>query len=365
MPVPNSMADLATLASSNFPTGTEAIGNSLDNYIRAGFAITRSTNAIASATIASASTTDIASADGEHVQVTGTATINSLGSGFAGCRREVLYLGAATIVNSASIVLPGAANIVTQSGEIHLYRCLSPGVWRLVASSNPEIPSVKGLVTALAGKLPNTGNNTYTGLLTLAQNGALGGTTGSEQAGVALFQNNGSGSSTEEFRTSMYRPQNGGGYETAVFRLKRFVSGFSQSYHDYYSGQILSSRAHGWGYAGSDLMWLDTAGNLVTNGNMTANSDESLKENWRALPASLVEGLAGVLHGVYDRKDIEQTQVGVGAQSLRKVLPWAVRDNGTDTGKLAVDYGNAALVSVIAVCQRLLKLEAAVYGTPK
>lgn len=35
MPVPNTMADLSTLAGSNSPTGTEPIGNSLDNYIRA------------------------------------------------------------------------------------------------------------------------------------------------------------------------------------------------------------------------------------------------------------------------------------------------------------------------------------------
>jgi len=35
MPVPNTMADLATLPGSNFPTGTEAIGNNLDNYLRA------------------------------------------------------------------------------------------------------------------------------------------------------------------------------------------------------------------------------------------------------------------------------------------------------------------------------------------
>lgn len=358
MPVPNSMADLATLASSNFPTGTESIGNNLDNYLRSHGAIMRSTNAISSATIASASTTDIGSADGEHVQVTGTATINSLGNGFAGCRREVLYISSATIVNSASIVLPGAANIVTQAGEIHLYRCLSPGVWRLVASSHPEIASVKGLTTALAGKLSNTGDNTYTGTLTLAQNTALGGTSGNEITGTTLFQNNGTGGNTEEFRHSMYRVQNGGGYETSVFRLKRFVSGFSQSYHDYYSGQILSNRAHGWGYASSDLMWLDTAGNLVTNGNMTANSDERLKHKWNDLACDLVEGLAGVRAGVYERKDNKEIQVGVSAQSLQAVLPQAVI--GTDT--LSVAYGNAALVGVVALARRVLELEARING---
>ncbi len=354
MPVPNSMADLSTLASSNFPTGTESIGNSLDNYIRAVSAIIRSTNAVASASIASASTTDIGTADGEHVQVTGSATINNLGNGFTGCYREVLFLGTATLVASIGILLPNG-NITTSVGEIHGYRCIAPGQWRLTAVNSPAIASVKGLQAALDGKLPNSGNNQYTGTLTLAQNTTLPGFMGGEIGGTTLYQNNGSGGNTEEFRHSMYRVQAGGGYETAVFRLKRFVSGFSQSYHDYYSGQILSNRAHGWGYASSDLMWLDTAGNLVTNGNMTANSDESLKENWRALPENLIEGLAAVLHGVYDRKDIKQTQVGVGAGSLRNVLPWAVRDNGA--GKLAVDYGNAALVGVIALCQRIIALE--------
>lgn len=91
MPVPNTMADLATLASSNFPTGTEIIGNSLDNYIRAVSAILRSTNALASAVIASASTTDVATADAESVAISGSATITSLGTGFNGCRRELRF----------------------------------------------------------------------------------------------------------------------------------------------------------------------------------------------------------------------------------------------------------------------------------
>jgi hypothetical protein len=61
------MGDLATLASSNSPAGAEVIGNSLDNYLRSHGAIIRSTNALASATIAAASTTDLASADAESV----------------------------------------------------------------------------------------------------------------------------------------------------------------------------------------------------------------------------------------------------------------------------------------------------------
>lgn len=67
MAVPSTMSDLSTLAGSNSPDGSEVIGNSLDNYLRAHAAILRSTNALASATIASASTTNIAAADAESV----------------------------------------------------------------------------------------------------------------------------------------------------------------------------------------------------------------------------------------------------------------------------------------------------------
>lgn len=67
MPVPSQMSDLATLASSNSPAGTEIIGNNADNYFRAHASIIRSTNALASATIAAASTTDLATADAESV----------------------------------------------------------------------------------------------------------------------------------------------------------------------------------------------------------------------------------------------------------------------------------------------------------
>jgi len=354
MPIPNTMADLATLASSNYPTGTESIGNGLDDYLRAHGAIIRSTNAVSSTTIASASTTNIGGADGESVQITGSSTINSFGTGFAGCMRELLFIANATIVNSANIVLPNAANIVTGAGEIHLYRCLSAGVWRLVASSNPEIGSVKGLTAALAGKLPNTGDNTYTGTLTLRQNTTLPAFIGGEVVGTTLLQNNGAGGDSEEFRHSVYRRVVGGDYASAVVRLKRLVSGFSQAYHDYHSGQTENSRAHSWGYASTDLMWMDTSGNVTANGNLTANSDERLKTNWRDLPDDVVDRLAGVVSGVYDRIDIKQTQVGVGAGSLREVLPWAV---GEDAGIMHVAYGNAALVGVIALCKRLVAAE--------
>jgi hypothetical protein len=98
--------------------------------------------------------------------------------------------------------------------------------------------------------------------------------------------------------------------------------------------------------------------NLTCGGTVTANSDETLKTNWRDLPADFIEQLAKVKHGTYDRVDMELTQDGVSAQSLRPLLPNSVL-TGED-GKLSVAYGNAALVAAIALAERVVQLEAIV-----
>jgi hypothetical protein len=104
------------------------------------------------------------------------------------------------------------------------------------------------------------------------------------------------------------------------------------------------------------LLSLTDAGNLTATANITAYSDETLKTNWRDLPTDFIEQLAQVKHGIYDRIDEDVTQVGVSAQSLRSVLPNAVLENGN--GKLSVAYGNAAMVSVVALAQRSIAQEA-------
>ena len=95
--------------------------------------------------------------------------------------------------------------------------------------------------------------------------------------------------------------------------------------------------------------------NLTCGGTVTANSDERLKTNWRDLPENFVAQLAGVKHGVYDRTDIEATQVGVSAQSLQTLLGQAVLTDAD--GTLSVAYGNAALVACIQLAQKVVALE--------
>ena len=106
----------------------------------------------------------------------------------------------------------------------------------------------------------------------------------------------------------------------------------------------------------TERMRIDSSGNLTATGDVTAYSDERLKENWKDLPEGFVESLAGVKSGTYNRIDLDgKQQVGVSAQSLQTVLPDAVIESN-DT--LTVNYGNAALSSAIELAKKVVELEA-------
>lgn len=122
---------------------------------------------MSSFTIAAASTTDIGSADAERVSVTGTASITSLGAGFPGCKREVSFTGSPTLVHSASLLLPGAANITVQPNDTICFRCASSGSWVLVSTTRPNV------VGALGYTPVNRAGDTMTGALTLPINGLV------------------------------------------------------------------------------------------------------------------------------------------------------------------------------------------------
>jgi hypothetical protein len=99
-----------------------------------------------------------------------------------------------------------------------------------------------------------------------------------------------------------------------------------------------------------------SATSIVSSGDITAFSDERLKQNWRDLPADFVERLAEVKMGIYDRKDTGETQAGVSAQSLQSTLPSVVNENAD--GILSVAYGNAALASCVALAREVTILKA-------
>jgi hypothetical protein len=108
------------------------------------------------------------------------------------------------------------------------------------------------------------------------------------------------------------------------------------------------------------LCYIDSAGNVVANGNVTAYSDERLKTNWRAAPANMVAQLAAIKSGIYDRIDSGATQCGVSAQALQAFLPEAVTTSKTPEGEdsyLSVSYGNAALLACVELAKKVIELE--------
>lgn len=85
------------------------------------------------ADIASAATTDIGAATGQYVKVTGTTTITALGTVNAGTARFVEFTGSLTLThNGTSLILPGAANIVTQIGDVGVFVSQGSGNWKML-----------------------------------------------------------------------------------------------------------------------------------------------------------------------------------------------------------------------------------------
>ena len=76
MAVPTSAADLSTTAASNSPAGSDSIGTSLDDYLRAIQAIVKQENSKGS-DIASSASISLPNA-GSYFVVTGTTTITSI-----------------------------------------------------------------------------------------------------------------------------------------------------------------------------------------------------------------------------------------------------------------------------------------------
>ena len=108
-------------------------------------------------------------------------------------------------------------------------------------------------------------------------------------------------------------------------------------------------------FAGSANFTFDGT-NVLVAGTVSGGSDERLKTNWRSVQDNYITKLANVKAGIFDRTDLELTQPGVSAQSLREVLPEAVLED--ENGMLSVNYGGAALLSVVELAKEVVALRA-------
>lgn len=102
-------------------------------------------NEVRGADIASAATTDLTNATGNHLHVTGNAAISTIIIP-AGAERTVVFDGSPTLVNSANLPVPGAANFAVKPGDAVIFRGEPNGVTKIVsylrASGLPVIGDV-------------------------------------------------------------------------------------------------------------------------------------------------------------------------------------------------------------------------------
>jgi hypothetical protein len=123
----------------------------------------------------------------------------------------------------------------------------------------------------------------------------------------------------------------------------------------YYPAFMTATSGNGGVRVSSTKLTYNPSTGALTSTSHVSSSDERLKTNWRDLPADYVEQLAKVKSGTYDRVDEELTQDGVSAQSLQALLPNSIETN--ENGMLAVNYGNAALVSAVELAKRVVEQE--------
>lgn len=165
--VDTNLANWSTTASSNQPDGTDTAD--IDAELRQLQATIRQYIRNIGANIASASTTDLSTATGDVVSITGTATITAFGTVSAGMRFILVFTDAATLThNGTSLILPGAANITTAAGDVLCMESLGSGNWRCMyytpatgyQPKDSELTAIAGLTSA-ANKLPYfTGSGT-------------------------------------------------------------------------------------------------------------------------------------------------------------------------------------------------------------
>lgn len=184
MPVPSTVADLSSTASSNYPSGSESIGTSLDDYLRAHAAIIKQ---VSDAYIAADATKQDAST---AVTITGTQTIQNK------------TLDSTNNISGASGHLAGFRNKIINGGFAVNQRSYASGAavgaglyghdrWKMAASGDTYTFSTtnnKTTVTIPAGKVLQQvveGLNLQTGTYTLSWEGTAQGKIGAGSYGAS------------------------------------------------------------------------------------------------------------------------------------------------------------------------------------
>jgi len=144
MAVPTTIVDLSTTASSNSPSGSDSIGTTLDDFLRAIQAILK--QQFSTGTSLTSATTITPQADGNYITVSGTTTITTIASTYSWNGRVVVlkFSGVLILTHSSNLILPSATNYTTTANDVFAFVQESSGTWRCILW--PTSPALLGLV---------------------------------------------------------------------------------------------------------------------------------------------------------------------------------------------------------------------------
>ncbi len=150
MPVPSDLTSFSTTAGSNYPTGGEAVGSSLDNYLRSIQAVTKMI--VSKGTNITAASSVTIPDDGNFFIVSGTTTITSFANSWTGRIVTLSFSGASgQLTHSASLICPNSANIVLAAGDVVQLVYESTGVWRVTSVLDASVVIPTATASTLVG----------------------------------------------------------------------------------------------------------------------------------------------------------------------------------------------------------------------
>lgn len=157
LPIASGGTAATTAAGARTALGAAASGANSDITSLTG--ITGLINEAQGSNIASASTINLTTATGNYVHITGTTPITAITLA-QGAERTIVFDGALTFTNGASLILPSGANITTAAGDAAKVRGEAAGVVRCVnytradgtpiALANSSVTTAKLAVTNAA-----------------------------------------------------------------------------------------------------------------------------------------------------------------------------------------------------------------------
>lgn len=336
--------DYGVLATEAFVTGSYAplASPTFTGTVTGSFSGSLNGNAT---TATSATTANTATTAGN---VTGTVAIGNGGTGATTATAALTALGAAALagaaftgsvsttgtLTAAAVLAQGAGTAATVNSTDNTYAKLA---WKDNGTTRGYVGANASYCFAAINAANNLAGFTVDNSGNCAAAGAISATTSGTTATItATDTGSGSGANIRLVGNGATTPN----------KTIRASSGTFQIINSAYSAIPMS---------------MDDAGNVTFSGNVTAFSDERVKTNWRDVPVNFITKLAKVKSGIYDRTDVDKTQIGVSAQSLRKLMPHAVestKNSFTKKQELSVAYGNAALVAAIELAKKVVELEA-------